>query len=243
VSETPSTAPATAPRQKILPDFLREIVYGGNDGIVTTFAVVAGFAGAEAGGTAAVGALAVLLFGLANLAADATAMGLGAFLSSRSARDLYRTRHARQMTALRLRPQHARRAVVDALRERDVGDDDAERVADVLVRNPAMMAEFILRVRDGLPDPGGESPALTGGATFLSFVLFGSIPLLPYFLLEPTTATFRLSVAATAAALVALGTLRWLVTRESFPRSVGETVLIGGICAVVAYTVGTAFRI
>ncbi|WP_366942774.1 VIT1/CCC1 transporter family protein [uncultured Paracoccus sp.] len=61
-----------------LREFLGQIVYGGNDGIVTTFAIVAGFAGARADGTASVGAIAVLLFGLANLFADAVAMGLGA---------------------------------------------------------------------------------------------------------------------------------------------------------------------
>ena len=55
---------------------LGEIVYGGNDGIVTTFAIVAGFAGASMHETgAAIGGVAVLLFGLANLFADATAMG------------------------------------------------------------------------------------------------------------------------------------------------------------------------
>ena len=55
-------------------EHLKQIVYGGNDGIVTTFAVVAGFAGYGAEGSAAVGGVAVLLFGLANLLADGTAM-------------------------------------------------------------------------------------------------------------------------------------------------------------------------
>jgi vacuolar iron transporter family protein len=235
--------PPALARHRHFPEFLREIVYGGNDGIVTTFAVVAGFAGAAADGAAAVGAVAVLLFGLANLAADATAMGLGAFLSTRSARDLYRRRHALQMATLSGSPTGGRASVVGALRGRGVRPDDAELFADVLVRNPALMADFILQHRDGIADPGGENPALNGGATFLAFVLFGAIPLVPYFLLEPTQATFRLSVAATIAALLALGLLRWLVTRESLLRSVGETVLIGGICAVIAYAVGTAFRL
>ena len=67
-------------------EFLKQIVYGGNDGIVTTFAIVAGFAGAQSEGTAQIGAIAVLLFGLANLFADAVSMGLGEFLSTRSKR-------------------------------------------------------------------------------------------------------------------------------------------------------------
>ena len=61
---------------------IREIVYGGNDGIVTTFAVIAGFTGAYSATntTLNLSILTVLLFGLANLLADGSAMGLGSFL-------------------------------------------------------------------------------------------------------------------------------------------------------------------
>ena len=88
-----------------LQDYIRQIVYGGNDGIVTTFAVVAGFAGLAAEGTAEVGVLAVLLFGLANLFADATAMGLGEFLSARSEQDVYRAIRERERGRSRRTPR------------------------------------------------------------------------------------------------------------------------------------------
>ena len=55
-----------------LQDYLKQIVYGGNDGIVTTFAVVAGFAGFGSQSVAEIGSVAVLLFGIANILADGT---------------------------------------------------------------------------------------------------------------------------------------------------------------------------
>jgi VIT1/CCC1 family predicted Fe2+/Mn2+ transporter len=79
--------------------------------------------------------------------------------------------------------------------------------------------------------------------TFGSFLLFGSAPLWPYFVLPAEPETFRLSLAMTFAALIALGSLRWRVTDETFARCVGETVLVGGTCAAVAYAVGVAFRL
>ena len=82
-------------------EFLKPIVYGGNDGIVTTFAIVAGFAGASAEGAAQVGGLAVIVFGLANLFADAVSMGLGEFLSARSERDLYVAKRNRELREMR----------------------------------------------------------------------------------------------------------------------------------------------
>ena len=70
---------------------IKEIVYGGNDGIVTTFAVIAGFTGAysSTNTTLNLSMLSVLLFGLANLFADGAAMGLGSFLSLRAEKSVY----------------------------------------------------------------------------------------------------------------------------------------------------------
>jgi VIT1/CCC1 family predicted Fe2+/Mn2+ transporter len=99
-----------------------------------------------------------------------------------------------------------------------------------------------MRHARGMADPADENPAVTGGVTFVSFILFGSIPLIPYFVADPTETTFRLSVAATATALALLGVLRWRVTGDGALRAVGETMLIGGVCALVAYAVGLAFR-
>ena len=84
-----------------LQEHLKQIVYGGNDGIVTTFSVVAGFAGFGAEGAATVGGIAVLLFGLANLFADGTAMGLGEYLSSLSEADVYRGARAKELAEIR----------------------------------------------------------------------------------------------------------------------------------------------
>jgi vacuolar iron transporter family protein len=116
-------------------------------------------------------------------------------------------------------------------------------VSDILARNPEFMADFMMHYEVGMPDPLSENPAARGLMTFISFITFGSAPLWPYFLLEPTGTAFRLSVLATFAALVALGSLRWRVTNETWARCVGETVLVGGICALVAYTVGLFFRL
>jgi len=90
----------------------------------------------------------------------------------------------------------------------------------------------------GMQTPDVESPALNGIFTFLSFTSFGTIPLVPYFLLDPTPTAFLYSVISTAVALVGLGLLRWDATGERLTRSVGETVAVGATCAAVAYVVG-----
>ena len=223
-------------------EFLREIVYGGNDGIVTTFAIVAGFAGAGAEGAAAVGGVAVLLFGLANLFADAASMALGAYLSGRSEQDVHRRLREGERRAVVEDAPGERAETLAILRHRGVSAADAGAMADILARNPDLHADFMMQNEFGMADPSGVSPARDGLATFLAFVTFGAIPLLPYMLLAPSPLALRLSVGATATALGLLGLLRWRVTSQSLARSVGETLLVGGVCAAVAFGVGLAFR-
>ena len=219
-------------------EFLREIVYGGNDGIVTTFAVVSGFAGATATGAGEVGAIAVILFGLANLFADAASMGLGAYLSSRSQDDVYHAARADELRAIHHNPEDERAEVFEILRAKGLPDADIEAFADLYGRHPELLADFMMTHEIGMANPGNGNPAFEALATFLSFLFFGAIPLIPYFLREPTETTFHLSVFATFAALVLLGLLRWKVTAQTPLRSIGETVALGGVCAVIAYTVG-----
>ncbi|TCP42097.1 VIT1/CCC1 transporter family protein [Rhodovulum marinum] len=233
-------APPPSRRMGRTQEFLKQIVYGGNDGIVTTFAVVAGFAGARAEGVAQIGAVAVLVFGMANLFADAISMGLGEFLSGRAQRDLYGARMRRRMEGIGRDPAEARTRLSRHLRARGLSPTDADSTAAILARTPSMTAEMLLRYEDGLGHPDDDSPAINGLVTFIAFVTFGIVPLMPYFLLPADSGTFGLSMAATLFALIALGLLRWNATGLGLGRSVGETVLVGGICAMVAFAVGAA---
>jgi vacuolar iron transporter family protein len=219
-------------------DHLKQLVFGGNDGIVTTFAIVAGFAGAGAEGVAQIGGLAVLVFGLANLFADAVSMGLGEFLSMRSQNDLYDQRHAAQMRRITADPATEGARLAQLLRQRGLPAPEAAQTAQLLAAHPPLMADLSLSWDYGMQAPEDGNPALNGVMTFVAFVIFGAVPLSPYFVMEPTQSTFYLSVGMTLIALVALGLLRWVATRDRLRRALSETVAVGTVCALVAYGVG-----
>ena len=237
-SDTRHDSPADAGKLDKTQEFLKQIVYGGNDGIVTTFAIVAGFAGAAADGVAQIGGLAVLVFGLANLFADAVSMGLGEFLSARSQNDLYRSRHQTELRKITEHPETEQDRMARLLQDRGLSATDSDAAASILSRHPQLMADLTMTYTHGMQDPDDDNPAVNGLFTFASFVCFGSIPLLPYFLFDATRSTLVMSVIATLLALTALGLLRFSATRERLTRSVGETVLVGTVCAVVAFVVG-----
>ncbi|MCB1349517.1 MAG: VIT1/CCC1 transporter family protein [Maritimibacter sp.] len=220
--------------------YLKQIVYGGNDGIVTTFAVVAGFAGAQAQGSAAAafGALAVVVFGLANLTADGVSMGMGEFLSGRSARDIFHARHREAEAAARAHPAEAAAALAHHLVAQGLEPAAARHAADHLADSPKLMADLSLRYDHGMEAPEAHNIAARAGMTFAAFIAFGAIPILPYLLLAGGGLTFAISLAATALALALLGGLRWAVSDQTLATCLAETLAVGALCAGVAWGAG-----
>lgn len=178
-------------KQKIIKNpfirFSREIIYGGLDGIITTFAVIAGFTGAQSGNTANLTISTVLLFSFANLFSDASSMALGNLLSARTEIKKNLNKHINQ---------------------------------------------FI------------DNPFFTSIATFLSFITFGMIPIIPYLFFKgiDTTDIFYIACLLSGFSLIVLGVVRMLITKESWYKSIGEVAIIGGSSASIAYIVGTFFK-
>jgi VIT1/CCC1 family predicted Fe2+/Mn2+ transporter len=223
--------------------YLKEIVYGGNDGIVTTFAVVAGFAGAQAQGAMALPALTVLLFGFANLFADGVSMALGNFLSTRSEQDVYTNIKAKEAHEISVNPDIEKAESIEILMRKGFDESQATKIVELYMQNTSYWTDFMMTQELELPNPEGENPFHMALATFVSFIIFGFIPLVPYVFLAGHPSLFLVSSFATGGALALLGVLRWKVTMQSFWRSVSETLILGGAAAVVAYLVGTLFRI
>lgn len=224
--------------------YLKEIVYGGNDGIVTTFAVVAGFTGAQvASGMPAIPILTVLLFGLANLFADGVSMGLGNFLSIRSEKDVYKAHQAKELYEIRHHAASEKEETIAILKTKGFSDKHAKQLTEIYATNEQYWLAFMMNDELELPNPTGENPLFTGLATFTAFITFGFIPLLPYILIRDYSQAFFYSVLATFSALILLGLLRWRVTNEHILRSVSEIVAVGGISSAVAYIVGTFFKL
>lgn len=228
-------------------EYFKEVIYGGIDGIVTTFAVVAGFAGAALSGdtTTQLSFLIVLLFGLANLFADAASMGLGNFLSVRSEKDLYNVARKKELALLRSQTETEVTDTVRIMQQKGFTEADAKTLADIYQHNEEYWLDFMMQHDKEMADPRGENEIFTGLATFFSFMVFGAIPLLPFMLQDsgdPATA-FMYSSLGTFGALVTLGLLKWRVIGAKFWASITEVVLVGGTAAVLAYFVGTFFAL
>ena len=234
-------------QQSTFASYFKEVIYGALDGIVTTFAVVAGFSGAALSNetTTQLSFVIVLLFGLANLFADAASMALGNFLSVRAEQDQYVAARASELSEIQDHAEKEYAETLILLEQKGFSREDAQTLANIYQRNEEYWTDFMMNNEHEMPDPRGTNPVYTGLATFVSFIVFGSIPLMPFIVF--TTATpafaFTLSIIGTASALVVLGLLRWQVIGDRLVRSLTEVVTIGGVAALLAYGVGTFFSL
>ena len=219
--------------------YIGEMVYGGLDGIITTFAVVSGVAGAQ------LGVNVVLILGLANLFADGFSMATGAYLSAKSEREYYERERAREAWEVEHFPRGERAELFELYRAQGYSEEEAHQLVAIKTRarerwvNSMMVEELGMLKED-------KNPLLNGLATFVAFIVAGSVPLLVYLLAMavtlPASALFLASILLSAMALFGLGTAKVLVTQMSALRSGLEMLLVGGLAAGVAYVVGALLK-
>ncbi len=216
--------------------YIHDIVYGANDGIVTTFAVVSGVAGAQLSPSI------VIILGIANVLADALSMGLGNYLSGRSKQDNYQRLLKEEYREIETIPQIEREEIREIYAAKGFTGSDLESVVRVLTANKDIWAKTMMLEEHGLTEEEDGSPVMHAFMTFFSFVIFGCIPIAPYLFPLPNSLHFLVTIVSTAIALLLVGFLRSYVTRERLIKGPLEIVGIGALCALVSYLVGAALR-
>ena len=209
--------------------YLKSIVYGGLDGIITTFAVVAGVAGAS------LDAGVVLILGFANLIADGLAMAFGEYLSGKAEREYHQAERERETWEFENHPEGEKLELVELYVEKGLEEEDARQVVEIMAKNKETIVDIMMVEELGLHE-SNDSPYGNAVATFLSFVTFGFVPLSSYLAgrlgnLEPTFDGFPWACVLTALTLFALGALKTRFTGRSWLASGTEMLVVGGIAA------------
>ncbi len=227
---------------KFFTKYIPEIIYGGNDGIVTTFAIVASFVGSSSENVFVGSGLVVLVFGLANLFGDATSMGLGNFLSERAEIDEVAKKLRHIETGIKHNTLKFQNRTIQILKSQNMDDSEINKLVSIFRSNNQLWISFIASFEYNLPNIQSNKPAKKGMITFLSFVFFGSIPLMPFIFLGDSIESRIASFSSSFLALFLLGIVRWQSSGGNFYSKVFEVVIIGGIAALVAFAIGLLFR-
>lgn len=215
--------------------YIKSLIYGGLDGIITTFAVVAGVAGA------ALSPGVVLIMGFANLIADGLSMAIGDYLSTKAEIEFQQAERKREAWEVQNYPEGEKLELIEIYMEKGLSKEDSISITNILSKNEETWVDIMMVEELGIIQED-ESPIKNALVTFISFIIFGFIPVVTYVIskLIPSMQlnTFALSCILTSLTLFVLGALKVKVTGKNWLISGLEMLIVGGLAAGAAYGIG-----
>jgi vacuolar iron transporter family protein len=221
------------------PSYLHDFIYGAVDGAVTTFAVVAGVAGASLDETV------VIILGGANLVADGFSMAVSNFLGSRAERQQRERARREEHLHIRLVPEGEREEIRQIYAAKGFEGEELERVVDVITSDRELWAETMMseELGFGRTEPNEYRAAVS---TLAAFLTVGFLPLLVYVydLAAPgdVSGPFLWSAVLTGIAFVVVGGMKARFVDQTWWRSALETLTVGGLAAALAYAAGAILQ-
>ena len=212
--------------------FLRNVVYGFNDGLTANFGLVAGVIGASVANQHQ----AVVVAGMAGLIADALSMGSSGYLASKSEREVYDYEISMEKTEVELMPEIERDELAIIYEAKGMDRDSAHSLATQVMADPQRMLKEQVQEELKIGDLG-MSPLKEGWLTGLATAFGAAIPVFPFLIWNGTTAII-ISFAVSMLSHFLVGAARSVFTGRGVFRSGFDMFVVGIGVAVVGYYVG-----
>lgn len=209
--------------------YLRDWIYGGIDGAVTTFAIVSGVKGAHLATSV------ILILGFANVIADGFSMAAANYLGTRSEQEEYDYYERYERQQIKRIPQGEAEEVRQIYKQKGFSGVALEKTVELIIADEDRWVETMMQEEYGL-SPSLRSPWKSAWATFLSFMVCGLCPLLPF--LFGVAQPFLWSTLSVGIVFLLVGAMKSLVSVEPMYKSALLTLAVGSVAAVLAYGVG-----
>ena len=214
-------------------NYLRDWIYGGIDGAVTTFAVVSGVAGAQ------LSPWIILALGFANLFADGFSMAASNFLGTKAEQEDFRRLEVIENRHIDLAPEGEREEVRQIFQSKGFAGQDLERIVELVTSDRKRWVSTMLTEEYGLPREI-RSSWIAAISTFSAFLICGLVPLLPF--LFKVSHSFEVSLAMTGVVFIIIGSAKSKWSTVSWWQSGLTTFLVGAIAAALAYGTGVLLK-
>lgn len=213
---------------------LKDTVFGAIDGAVTTFAIVAGVAGA--GLPTGV----IVALGVANVLADGFSMAAGNYSGTKAELDYANSVREYEHRQIDREPEGEREELRQILATKGLEGQLLEDATDAIAQHKETWVDMMMIDEYGL-SPVDPNPMRAAVVTFIAFIAAGIVPLLPFFIVMQYSFTW--SVVLTGVVFFAIGALRSRFSLAPWWRTGIETLLIGGAAAGIAFFVGSLFNV
>ena len=216
--------------------YFDDFIYGSIDGAVTTFAIVAGVMGAS------LPSVIILILGFANLFADGFSMAAANYQASKARNEFVEMKRKQEEWEIENLEEQERDEIRDIYKEKGFRDKLLEDVVRIITSRRKVWIDTMMKEELGLIEDG-KNPMHSSVSTFVGFNLVGLIPLIPFMIfmiigIEVNSEAFVYSTVSVLAAFFLVGMIKGKIVKKSMLYSGINTLIIGGIAAVVAYLVG-----
>src|SRR3989338_1986489 len=210
---------------------VRELVFGMEDGMVSTLGAITGIAAATGNH------FTVVLAGFIIIAVESISMAVGAYLSSKSVRAIEDRKLSEESEELEKFPEEEKKELIEMYVRDGWSPLFAKQMTDEAARNQKLfLQEMAYRELSIIPDHK-EEPGKNGAVMLVSYLVGGAIPLLPYLAFTITPA-LQISIIITFVALFGLGVFSTRYSKRVWWKAGLEMLLLAGLAAVVGYAVG-----
>lgn len=213
---------------------VRDVMLGLNDGLVASFAVTSGVAGAFAASHV------TLMAGIAEMLGGAVSMALAAFISARSQIEFYHSEIDRERDEISRWPEREREEVRAIYKQKGFTGHLLDQIVGHITAEPERWAEVMMREELGFHSESFDRPLRSGAVVGISYLLGAAIPVIPYAIVAIPGA-IAVSAIATVAVLFIVGAAKTVITARSWWRSGLESMLTGIAAAAVTYGAGRLF--
>jgi vacuolar iron transporter family protein len=215
---------------------IREVVFGIQDGVLTTAGVLAGLSGAVNGRSQ------VILAALASTVAGALSMGAGAYLGTRAETEVIRSELRRARAEVSDQPYIVQQSLMEALAKEGLAREASYRVVKLLSSAPQALSSTAEEKIYGLSQGSFGNPALDGLLMGVAFLLGALVPLLPFVLIAAVRAGLLAGLGATALVLFAVGYfVEGRLSDQRYPALAGARFLAIALgAAAIGYVIGLA---
>ncbi|MEA3136249.1 MAG: vacuolar iron transporter family protein [Thermoplasmata archaeon] len=212
-------------------NYVRDLILGFNDGVVSVYAICAGLAGA------AFSAHAIAVGGIAALAAGALSMGIGEYISTKSQAQYYGSEARREREHIKAYRGLELQELRQMLREKGYPAELVEPLAKHIAEDDDRFVDFMMREEFGVGKESGRSPVSAMLLVMAAFVAGAALPVLS-FILAPTQQALALATALSVGGLFAAGAAKGWVSGLPALRSGLEMAVLGSLAAAATYGIG-----
>jgi len=222
--------------EQIFEEKVKHVMFGGLDGVITTFAIVCAGIGMDLDPEE------ILFLAIASLFADAFSMGYGDYVSSNMERNYYLEEKKRNRQRFAFNKIKEADRFTQLLVQKGMEETDAKYISAAYSKYESVFVKELVRMDIDIGDPGSKMDLICGAlSTFMSFIIVGGIPILLFTLTDfnERKQTVKIPVFSSLCAfmLFLLGTICAHYTKQNRLWRGIETMMYGTFSAAVAYSI------